>query len=116
MQELLSSTNCRFCIRNCFKNQLPANFLFCNWFSLEKFLQFLNVFIAVKGDAFPFAAVTSGSSGFLIVALQTFKNIVVNYKTYIRLVNSHTKSNGGNNHIGFFHQKFILMLGSCGRM
>ena len=33
----------------------------------------------------------------------------MNYKSNIRFINSHPKCYGSNNHVGFFHQEFILI-------
>ena len=37
---------------------------------------------------------------------------MVNYKTNIRFINSHSKSDCCHNHIYIFHKKHILMFGS----
>ncbi len=76
---------------------------------MHKFFQFLNVFITVKCDAFPFSPISAGASGFLVIALQAFGYIVMNDEPHIGFVNAHSKSDGGHNHIHIFHQEFILV-------
>ena len=59
-----------------------------------------------------FAAITTSTTGLLIISLQRFGNIIVNHITHIGLVDTHTKGNRGNNHIDSLHQEIILIIGS----
>ena len=83
---------------------------------MHKLFQFLQVFIGIKSNTLSFASISSGTSGFLIIPLQAFRNIIVNHITHIRFVNTHTESNRGHDHIDFFHKEIILILCSCGRI
>ena len=60
----------------------------------------------------PFSAISPCTASFLIITFNTLGNIVVDNKTYIRLVYPHTKSNGGHHHIYLLHQEHILIFGA----
>lgn len=66
-------------------------------------------FIRVKCDAFSFTAIPSASSGFLIVTFETFRYIVMDYVSHIRVYLFPSESNGSNNDLHFFHQETILI-------
>ena len=52
--------------------QLASDFLLCGCFALHQFVKFLKILVVVKRNATPFTTVSSGSSGFLIIPLETF--------------------------------------------
>ena len=83
---------------------------------MHELFQFLQVFVCIKGYALAFSAISTGTSGFLIIPFQTLRNIVVNHKPYIRFVYSHTKCDSRHNNVYLFHQKVILILGSRHRV
>ena len=58
------------------------------------------------------ASVATSTTGFLIVSFEAFGYIIVYDKPHIGLVNTHTESNSGHNHVHLLHEKFILILGS----
>ena len=116
MQQRLSAAYRRFGISSSFQQKLFAYFLFCYRFALHELFQFLQVFIGIKGNALSFTPVSSGTSCFLIISFQTFRNVIVNDITYIGLINTHTESNGCHNHIYFLHQEVILILRTCCRI
>ena len=68
--------------------------------------------LGIEGYALAFAAVASGASGFLIVALEAFGYVVVDYKAYVRFVYTHTEGDGGNDDIDLLHQEFVLVFGT----
>src|SRR5690606_29345330 len=85
-------------------------FLFGHGFAAHELFKFFYILIAIKRQTMAFAAVPAGSACFLVIAFNTFRDVVVDHKTYIWLVNAHSKSNGGYNYIYVFHQEHILML------
>ena len=98
--------------------------LFRNRFVFHEFLQFLQVFKGIKGHADTFAAVTSGTSGLLIISFQTLRHVIVDNIPDVGLVNTHAESNRSNDDINAFHQEVVLrlctgcsvhsgMIGSC---
>ena len=116
MQQCLAPAHGRFGISSGFQQKLLAYFLFCHRFSLHELFQFLQVFVCIKSQALAFAAVSAGTSCLLVIPFQTFGDIVMDYKPYIRLVNSHTESDGSYNHFHLFHQEIILVLRSRHRV
>ena len=68
--------------------------------------------LRIESNALSLASITSGTSGFLIIAFEALGNIVVDDKAHVGLVNAHSKGNGGNNHIHLFHQELVLVLGT----
>ena len=110
MQQRLAPAYGRFGISSGFQQKLLANFLLCHRFSLHELFQFLQVFVCIKGYALTFTAISTGTSGLLVIPFQTLWNIVVNHKPYIRLVDSHTESDSCYNNVHFFHQEIILIL------
>ena len=60
------------------------------------------------------ATVTPGTPCLLIIALQTFGNIVVDHIPNIWLVNTHTKRNRRHDHIHFLIEERILIGSTCG--
>ena len=116
MQQRLSATYGRFGISSGFQQKLFTDFLLCHRFTLHELFKFLQVFIGIKGNTLSFASISSGTSCFLIISFQTFRDIIMNNITHIRLVNTHTKSNGSYNHIYFLHQEVVLILRACCRI
>ena len=82
-------------------------------FAYHKLFQFLYIFIRVESQAMPFTTITTSTSCFLIVTFNTFWDIVVDYKTYIGFIDTHTKGDGCYHHINLFHQEHILVFGAC---
>ena len=72
----------------------------------------MQIFIVVEGNTETLTVITAGASRFLIVTFQTLGHVVVDDIAHIRLVNTHTKSDGGHNHVCFLHQEVILVLNS----
>lgn len=56
-------------------------------------------------------SLTYGSSNLLTVGLQTTRNIEVNYVSYVRLVDTHTKRDGGNHDDVIRVHETVLQLG-----
>ena len=109
MKDELSSGNGCFGKSYHFLQKGMAYFLFGNGLSAHELFKFLYVFITIECKTVSFATVTARSSSFLVVAFNTFWNIIMNNETNIRFVNSHSKSDCRNHHIYIFHQEHILM-------
>ena len=68
VKQCLAAAHRRFGIICGFVEQLLANLLFGNGFSLHELLQFLQVFLGVESDALALTPITSGTSCRLIVS------------------------------------------------
>ena len=99
-------------IRLGLKQQQLTNLLLGNRLTLHKFLQLLDVLIIIKGKAETLATITTGTTGLLIVALERLRNIVVDYKTHIGLVDAHTEGDSCHNNIGTLLEEGILIVGT----
>ena len=113
VQQQLSSARIGFCICHCLHQQLPAYLLLCDRFALHEFLKFLYVLVAVERYALPLASVSSGAPGLLIIAFDTFRNIVMDDKSHIRFVYAHAERYGSNDDIYLLHQELVLVLRPC---
>ena len=99
-----------------FLDQLLSDLLLSHWFVVQKFLELFNVLMAVKSQTMASSAISSRSSRFLVIALQTLGNVVVDDEPDIGLIDPHAKGNGGDHHIHLFHEERVLMTGACGRI
>ena len=82
--------------------QLLADFLLVDRLALQKLVQFLQVTVRIECYAPTLASIAACTACFLIVSFQAFRYVVMNDKTYIGLVNTHTECNGSYNHINVF--------------
>ena len=75
----------------------------------------MDVFITVISDTNTFSSISSGTSCFLVIPFQTFGNIIVNDKPYVRFINAHSEGDCSYNDVDLFHQEFVLIgtSGSC---
>ena len=112
VEQSLSSALVALCVCYCLCKKLFTNLLLGDRFTLHKLLQFENIVETVEGNALSLSAVSSCSSGLLIVTLQRLWYVVVNYKSNIRLIYSHTECNGCNNYIYLLHKELVLVLRS----
>ena len=60
-----------------------------------------------------FTAITPCPTRFLVITFERFWNVMVNYKTHVWLVDSHSKSNGCHDDIHIFHKKHVLVPRPC---
>ena len=61
-------------------------------------------------------SITPGTTGFLIIALNIFRQIIMNHETHIGLVDPHAKGHGSHHHVHFVaHEFFVRLLALCGR-
>ena len=114
MQQHLASAHRRLGVCRCFLQELSADILLCHRLVLHKLLQLSQVLACIESNADAFASVASRTSGLLIIAFQTLRNIIVNNKSYIRLVNAHTEGDGSHNHVETLHQEVVLGLRTGG--
>src|SRR5690606_12951646 len=63
-----------------------TNFLFGNRFTAHKFFEFFYILITVKSKTMPLTAITTTTPCFLIIALNTLWNIIMDYKTNVWFV------------------------------
>ena len=92
--------------------KLTTDFLFGNGLALQEFFEFLNVFIAVKGNAFANAAVSTCPARFLVITFNGLRDVVVDDVAHIWFVDAHTKCDGSDNYLDFFHEKGVLVSGA----
>ena len=92
--------------------ELAADFLLGHGLALHELLQFAYILIAVVGDAEAFFAVAARAPGLLIIALYALRDVVVDYETHVRLVDSHAEGDRGHYHIYLLHQELVLILGT----
>ena len=116
MQQHLAAANRRFGVCRSFLQELSADVLLCHRLVLHKLLQLSQVLACVESNADAFASVASSTSGLLIVAFQTLRDIIVDNKSYIRLVDTHTEGDGSHNHVETLHQEVVLGLRTGGRI
>ena len=75
---------------------------------MHKLSQFLHVLVGIESHTLTFTSISACSSGLLVIPFQALRHIIMNDKSYIRLVNTHSKSNRRNNHINVFLDEIIL--------
>ena len=56
--------------------------------------------------------VASGAARFLVVALDVFRQVVMNHEAHVRFVDAHAERDGGANHPDFIAQKQLLIAGA----
>ena len=94
-------------------HQLGTHFSLRHGLIAQEFFESQNILIAVKSDAGTIAAVAAGAAGLLVVIFNTFGDIEVDDKAYIRLVDPHAKGDGSDDDIDLFHEEIILGLVAC---
>ena len=99
-------------VRHCLHQQLPANLLLRDRFSEHEFLKFLDVLVAVICDAVRQLAISSGAAGLLVISLNALGNVVVDHETDVRLVDTHSEGNRGDDDVHIFHQETVLVFRS----
>ena len=114
VQQCLAAAHRTFGIGDCFEQQQLANLLLGNRLAVHEFLEFLDILVAVEGEAVTLATITTGTTRLLIVALERLGNIVVNHIAHVGLVDTHTEGNRSDNNIDTLHEEVILILGACG--
>src|SRR5574344_1114553 len=113
IQQSLSAALIRFRISNCLIKKLLPYLLFCKRFALHKFLQLKNILKTVESNALSLPDVTACTPRLLIITFQRLRHIIMDNKTDIGLINTHSKRYCRNNNIYVLHQKFILVCSSC---
>ena len=105
---MLSATQRGFAISGSFLQKQASYILFCHWLTLHELLKFCQVFSVEERDATTFSAITSSTPCFLVIPLQTLRNVIMNNKPYIRFVYTHSKRDSRNNYIDAFHDEIVL--------
>ena len=95
------------------QEQFP-DLLFGDGFALHELFEFLNILVAVKGQAVALAAVTSGASCLLVVSFERLRDVVVDHVTHVGLVDAHAEGDRGDNHLDALHEEVVL-IGSARR-
>ena len=109
VQQQFTPTNRTLCITLCLKQQLVAYADLLRSLVFLKTSQTLDVVRAVETQADTFSAVTTCTTGLLIIALQTLRYVVMYDKTNIRLVNTHSEGDCRYDHLTLLHQERILV-------
>ena len=92
--------------------QLLADLLLGDGLALHEFLEPLDVLVAVERDALALAAVAAGAPRLLIIAFQALGDVVVDHEADVGLVDAHAEGDGGHDHVDFFHQEGVLVVGT----
>ena len=85
-------------------------------FAFHELIQFLQILLSIEGNAETFSTITSGTTCFLIIAFKRLRNVIMDDKTHIGLVNTHTEGNGSHDNLDTLHQKIVLSLRAEGRL
>ncbi len=115
-EQQLSAAGIRLGICHCLHQKLFSDLLLGYRLALHELLKFLDVLVTVERNALTFASVSSGASGLLIIAFDALRNVVMDDETHVRLVDSHSKGDGGDNDVDLLHQKLVLILCTCLRI
>ena len=110
IQQQFPATGVGFGICHSLHQKLLSDFLLGNRLALHEFLKFLDILITVEGYTLSFLTVSAGASRLLIISFDTLRNVIVDHKADIRLVNTHSESNGRNNHIYILHKEGVLIV------
>src|SRR5690606_1390956 len=113
MEQQFATTQRGLCICHCLNKQLFTYLLLSNGLTLHKLLKLLNILVAIECNTTTFTSIPTGTTCFLIITLKTLGHIIVDNDTHVRLINTHTKGNGSNNHVNLFIQKLILVGCPC---
>ena len=116
VEQHFPSADARLGVGGGFLQQLPANVLLCDGFSLHKLLEFLQVFIGIESDAVALAAVASGTSSLLIIAFERLGDVVVDNEAHVGLVDAHSEGDGGDDDVDALHQEVVLRFGTTLRV
>ena len=113
MQQHLPAADRRLGVGFRLLQQLPPDVLFGNRLPLHELLQFVQVLLGVEHDAEPLFSVAPGTAGLLIITFKALRNVIMDYETHIRFVDSHTEGNRCHNDIQFLHEEVVLCPGAC---
>ena len=91
-----------------------ADLLFGDGLALHEFLEFLDILVAVEGQAVALAAVTSGAAGLLVVAFERFGDVVVDHVAHVGFVDTHAEGDRGDDDVDPLHEEVVLVGGTRG--
>ena len=86
-----------------------GNRIFCVAFLGDKVFDFIYVPIAEQKQAVGIAVRRDLRADLLIIAFDIFRKIIMDHKTDIRLIDSHSKSNGGHHDLYIIPDKQFLI-------
>ncbi len=92
-------------------DQLGADFPFAERFILHQVLQLGDVFMRIIQDTVAFQSIPAGTTRLLVIVLYGLGYIKVNDEPDIRLIDAHSKSNGGYDHLYVFVEEQVLPFG-----
>ena len=114
VQQCLAATHRRLGIVGRLVEKLFSNLLLIEWLALHELLKLEQVLLGIESDALAFTAITSGTSGLLVITFQTLGNIVVDDKAHVWLVNAHAEGDGRHNDVDLLEQELVLVLAAGG--
>ena len=85
---------------------------FIAFFLVNKIVEFGNIAIAVQQNTVRGQTVAPGTPDLLVVAFDAFRQVVVNYKTDVRLVDTHAKGNRCDNNLHIIANEGFLVFAS----
>ena len=112
VQEHSPAAHAGFGVGDGVHQQLAAYLLLGDRLTLHELLQLADVLVAVERDALGVLAVSAGPSGLLIIALDAFRDVVVDDKAHVGLVNAHPERYCRHDDLHVLHQEPVLILGT----
>ena len=86
-----------------------SNFFFAPFFLVDEILNLLFVRAVVEHHTVGAQSIAASPANLLIIGFNIFGQIIVHHKTYIGLVDAHTKSDGGDNNLNIIADKSLLI-------
>ena len=114
MEKEFSATDIGGAVVFGFLKQLLTNLFLAALLVLHELVEAVDILVAIVADAMALTTISAGTTRLLIVALKRFGYIVMDYKTHVRFVDTHSKRNSGHNHLTTLHQEGVLCLASHG--
>ena len=96
--------------------QLSSDLLFGNGLPEHEFLELLDVFVAVVGYAIRQLSVSTGPSCLLVISLDALRDVIVDDEPHVRLVDTHSEGDCGDDYVHILHQEAVLVLRPCLRI
>ena len=109
MQQRLAPAHRTLGIGDRLEQQQFADLLLGHRLALHELLEFLDILVAVEGDAVPLAAVAAGTSRLLVVSFERLRDVVVDHIAHVGLVDAHTEGDRGDDHLDALHEEVVLV-------
>ena len=110
VEQQLAAALAGFRVGHGLAQELLADLLLRHGLPLHELLQFLDVLVAVVGDAKAFLPVAARPAGFLIITLDALGDVVMDDEPDVGLVDAHAEGDGGDDHLDVLHQEAVLVL------